>query len=57
MKKFEFTISRTSYGIQHFEVEAENIEDAEILAMEEAYNTVFHSHDTYYEVEHKEETQ
>lgn len=49
--KYDVEITRISYATVTFTVEAENQEQAEELAMNEAYNTSFDEDTAEYEVE------
>lgn len=51
MKKYEVVVNRTGFSSHTFEVEADNLADAEKLGMQAAWNHSFSEHDADYEVE------
>ena len=51
MAQFKVEITRTSYSTKSFVVEAHNKEQAEELALDEAYNTSFDEDDADYNVQ------
>ena len=48
--KYEVEILRIGYSSRTFEIEADNEEQAENLALEEAYNTGFDEYNADYEI-------
>lgn len=49
--KYRVEITRASYSTKTFEVEAENQEQAQQLALDDAYNTVFDEDYADYSIE------
>jgi hypothetical protein len=49
--KYQVTISRVQHSLKDFIVDAESQEEAEEIAMDEAYNTTFSYGDADYEID------
>jgi hypothetical protein len=49
--KYQITISRVQHSLKEFIVDAESQEEAEDIAMDQAYNTTFSYGDADYEID------